>query len=223
MTNNPLIELEKLGQSIWLDYIKRDMFQNGLLNKLINEDGLRGMTSNPDIFEKSITKSHDYDNEIQTLIKDKKDTLQIYRTLTKNDVRSAADAFRPVFESTNKLDGYVSLEVNPHLAYDSEGTIKEAHTLWKEVDRPNIFIKIPATKQGLLAIQQLISEGININVTLLFGLERYKEVMEAYLTGIESRIKQNQSVENIISVASFFLSRIDVLIDPLLEKIINQN
>lgn len=223
MFNNPLLELEKLHQSIWLDYIKRDMFQSGLLKKLIKEDGLRGMTSNPDIFEKAITQSHDYDAEILALIKEKKDAKQIYMTLTKNDVRSAADEFNSVFDKTHKLDGYVSLEVNPHLAYDTEGTLQEARMLWREVDRPNIFIKVPATKPGILAIQQLISEGININITLLFGVSRYKEVLDAYLAGIENRVQQNKSVDNIVSVASFFLSRIDVVVDPLLQKISDLN
>lgn len=218
MSENPLKQLEALGQSIWLDYIKRDMF-NGQLEKLIKEDGLRGMTSNPDIFEKAIANSHDYDDAIHQLIKADHNVTHIYDHLTEQDIRSAADLFRPVFDKTHGLDGYVSIEVSPKLAYDTEETIKEGRRLWQEVDRVNIFVKVPGTKEGLPAITQLISEGINVNITLLFGLNRYKQVIDAYLTGIENRIQQQKPIDHISSVASFFLSRIDASIDPMLEKI----
>ncbi len=173
------------------------------------------MTSNPTLFEKAIAESHDYDADIKKL--SQKNVNEVYEALTQKDVQEAADTFRHLYDEMNGQDGYVSLEVNPHLAYDSQGTIEEARRLWKALNRPNVFIKVPATKEGLTAITQLISEGINVNVTLLFGLPRYREVAEAYLAGIEKRIAAGQDVKQIASVASFFLSRIDVLIDPLLK------
>jgi transaldolase len=215
---NPIKELDALGQSIWLDYIRRDLITTGKLKKMIEEEGLRGMTSNPAIFEKAIVESHDYDQAIQNLRKKGKNEKEIYDALTIEDVQAAADVFRPVYDQTDALDGYVSLEVSPHLAHDTKGTIDEARKLWKIVNRPNVFIKVPATKEGLPAIQQLISEGININVTLLFGLQRYREVAEAYIAGLETRASQGKSIKHVASVASFFLSRIDVMLDPILEK-----
>ncbi len=218
MKNNPLKQVEKLGQSIWLDYIRRDLIASGGLRRLIDEDGLRGMTSNPSIFEKAIVESHDYDEDIRAMVREGKNTETIYETLSQRDVQSAADQFRPLYDRTDGKDGYVSLEVNPHLAHDTNGTIKEARRLWAALDRPNVLIKVPGTPEGLPAIQQLISEGISVNVTLLFGLPRYRQVAEAYLAGIESRVAQGKPVKHIASVASFFVSRIDVLVDPLLEK-----
>jgi transaldolase len=215
MNNNPLRKLETLGQSVWLDYIRKDMFASGELRRLINEDGLHGITSNPSIFEKAIAESDLYDNDIYDLVQKKTDVKEIYETLSMKDVRDAADEFRSVYEKTDGKDGYVSLEVNPHLAYNTPGTIEEAHRLWNIVNRPNIFIKVPATEEGLPAIQQLISEGININITLLFGLPRYRQVADAYTAGIKSRIDQGKPVKNVASVASFFLSRIDSVIDPI--------
>jgi transaldolase len=199
------------------------MLKNGKLKKLITEDGLRGMTSNPSIFEKAIAESHDYDDEIKKLTNAGADVNKIYEALTQKDVGDAAEEFLHLYNEVNGNDGYVSLEVNPHLAHDTDGTIKEARRFWKAVNRPNILIKVPATKEGLVAIKQLISEGINVNVTLLFGIPRYQEVVEAYLSGLEERVAQGKPVENIASVASFFLSRIDALIDPLLEKILVEN
>src|SRR5665648_737058 len=222
MENNHLIQLGTLGQSIWLDYIRRDLITGGELHRLITEDGLRGMTSNPSIFEKAISSSHDYDEDIHTMALAKKDCKSIYEALSQHDVQSAADEFRSVYDETEGKDGYVSLEVNPHHAHDTDGTIAEARRLWEALDRPNVLIKVPATAEGLKAIQQLISEGININVTLLFGLPRYRQVAEAYITGIEARLAQGKSVKYVASVASFFVSRIDVLLDPLLEKLIDQ-
>lgn len=218
MNTNPLKRLEKLGQSIWLDYISRDLISSGQLDKLINDDGLSGITSNPNIFEKAIGDSNDYDSEIKKLATEGKQINEIYEALTVKDVSDAADHFRELFNKTNGQHGFVSLEVNPKLAYDTEGTIKEARRLWQALNRPNVFIKVPATKEGLPAITQLIAEGININVTLLFGLTRYKEVARAYILGIEQRLKADKPVKQIASVASFFLSRIDVLLDPILEQ-----
>ena len=223
MKTNPLKQLETLGQSIWLDYIKRDLISSGKLKKLIDEDGLRGMTSNPSLFENAIAKSSDYDADIQKMLQEGKDVNMIYAALTQKDVQDAADEFCHLYNQMNGRDGYVSLEVNPHLAHDTNGTIEEARRLWTQLNRPNVFIKVPATKEGLPAITQLISEGINVNVTLLFGLSRYREVAEAYLAGIESRLSQGKSIAHVSSVASFFLSRIDVLLDPIFEKIMADN
>ena len=219
---NHLKQLGMLGQSIWLDYIRRDLIAGGELRRLIKEDGLRGMTSNPSIFEKAIAGSHEYDEDIRTMALDGKDCKAIYEALSQHDVQGAADEFRPVYDETDGKDGYVSLEVNPHLAHDTEGTIAEARRLWAALNRPNVFIKVPATTEGLPAIQQLISEGINVNVTLLFGLPRYRQVAEAYITGMEECLAQGKPVKHVASVASFFVSRIDTLVDPLLEKIIAQ-
>ncbi len=220
MKNNPLKHLETLGQSIWLDYIRRDLIASGGLRRLIEEDGLRGMTSNPSIFEKAIVESHDYDENIRTMVLNGKDAKEIYEALSQRDVQSAADEFRPLYDLTDGKDGYVSLEVNPHLAHDTQGTLQEARRLWGALSRPNVFIKVPGTAEGLPVIQQLISEGINVNVTLLFGLPRYRQVAEAFIAGIEARMAQGKPVKQVASVASFFVSRIDALVDPLLEPLI---
>jgi transaldolase len=222
MKDNPLKKLETLGQSIWLDYIRRDLITGGELRRLIEEDGLRGMTSNPSIFEKAIAESHIYDQDIRDMALKKNDVKTIYEALSQRDVQNAADEFRFVYEKTGGKDGYVSLEVNPHLAHDTKGTIEEARRLWTALNRPNIFVKVPATSDGLPAIQQLISEGINVNVTLLFGLPRYRQVAEAYIAGLEARVVQGKPVEHVVSVASFFVSRIDALVDSLVEKLIAQ-
>jgi transaldolase len=215
-----LKKLGTLGQSIWLDYIRRDLIASGELRRLIEEDGLRGMTSNPSIFEKAIAESHIYDQDIHDMALKTKDVKTIYEALSQRDVQNAADEFRSVYEKTDGKDGYVSLEVNPHLAHDTKGTIEEARRLWAALNRPNVFIKVPATADGLPAIRQLISEGINVNVTLLFGLPRYRQAAEAYIAGLEARAAQEKPVKYIASVASFFLSRIDTLVDPLVEKFI---
>jgi len=215
MNYNNLQKIKTFGQSIWLDYIRRDMIVSGELRRLINDDGIRGMTSNPSIFEKAIAESDIYDRDIRDLVLKKKDIKEIYETISQRDVQKAADEFRSLYNKTNCTDGYVSLEVNPHLAHDTKGTIDEARRLWAKLNRPNVLIKVPATTEGLPAIRQLISEGINVNVTLLFGLTRYRQVIKAYITGIKDRIGQGKPVKNIASVASFFLSRIDALIDPM--------
>ena len=222
MSVNPLRELGTLGQSLWLDYIRRDLIASGKLRRLIEEDGLRGMTSNPSIFEKAIADSHDYDDDIRAIAFSGKGAETIYETLSQHDVQNAADEFRTLYDRTDGKDGYVSLEVNPHLAHETKGTIEEARRLWAALDRPNVLIKVPATANGLPAIQQLISEGISVNVTLLFGLPRYAQVAEAYIAGLEARAAQGQPLKHLASVASFFVSRIDALVDPPLEKLIAQ-
>jgi transaldolase len=217
-----LKRLSALGQSIWLDYIRRDLIASGELRRLIEEDGLRGMTSNPSIFEKAIAESHEYDENIRALALEGKGAAAIYEALSQRDVESAADEFRPLYDATDGRDGYVSLEVNPHLAHDTNGTVAEARRLWSALNRPNVLIKVPATADGLPAIRQLISEGISVNVTLLFGLPRYRQVAEAYIAGVEARAAQRKPLKHLASVASFFVSRIDALVDPLLEALISQ-
>jgi transaldolase len=219
MEKNPLLVLESLGQSVWLDYLGRGALKSGQLRRLIEQDGVSGVTSNPAIFEKAIAESHDYDSSIQALAREDKSVAEIYQTITVEDIQTAADLFRPTYDRLEGRDGFVSLEVSPHLAHDTQGTITEARRLWKAVDRPNLFIKVPATREGLPAIRDLISERINVNITLLFGLPRYRQVAEAYLTGLEWLAARPGPLPPVASVASFFLSRIDVLVDPLLEKI----
>jgi transaldolase len=222
MKANPLKTLGTFGQSLWLDYIRRDLITSGQLRRLIEEDGLQGMTSNPSIFEKAIVDSHEYDEDIRAMALEGKGVNAIYDTLSQRDVQSAADEFRSVYDTTAGNDGYVSLEVTPHLAHDTKGTVEEAHRLWKALARPNVFIKVPATTEGLVAIQELISEGINVNVTLLFGLPRYRQVAEAYVAGLAARAARGQPLQQVASVASFFVSRIDGMVDPLLENVIVQ-
>lgn len=218
---NPLVDIRRFDQSLWLDFISRKVLQDGELKKRIDEDALRGVTSNPSIFEKAIGGSADYDTTIAEQARQGKSAEEIYQGLAVADVQAACDLFRPLYDSKdNSSDGYVSLEVSPRLAHDTAGTLTEARQLWQDVDRPNVMIKVPATLEGLPAIRTLISEGININVTLIFGLGRYKAVTEAFISGLEDRAKAGKSLENIDSVASFFLSRIDVLLDPQLEKIV---
>jgi transaldolase/glucose-6-phosphate isomerase len=217
---NPLYAIQSFGQSIWLDFLRRRMLENGDLQRYIAEDGLLGMTSNPSIFEKAIAGSHDYDRAIHFLALEDKSVEEIYQALTVEDVRNACDLFRPVYDQTGGMDGFVSLEVSPHLARDTQATIVEARRLWSMVACPNLMIKVPGTREGLPAIQQLISESINVNVTLLFSLPRYREVAQAYLGGLEALFQQGKPLQSVASVASFFLSRIDVLVDPMLEKIV---
>lgn len=222
MKENRLQLLGTLGQSIWLDYIRRDLITSGELRQMIVEDGLCGMTSNPSIFAKAIVHSHEYDADIRTMVLDGKNSKEIYEAISQSDVQSAAHEFQTVYQDTDGKDGYVSLEVNPHLAHDTEGTIAEARRLWMALKRPNVLIKVPATSEGLKAIEQLTSEGINVNATLLFGLSRYRQVAGAYISGLEKCVAQGKPVHNMASVASFFVSRMDVLVDPMLEKIIVQ-
>lgn len=218
MKENPLLRIQDFGQSIWQDYIRRKMIASGELRNLVEQDGIRGVTSNPSIFDEVIAGSHDYDDAIRKMAREGKSIEEIYQQLTVEDVQNAADVFRPLYDSSDGKHGFVSLEVNPHLAHDTDGTVQEARRLWKALDRPNVFIKVPATEEGLDAIRRLISEGVNVNVTLLFGLPRYRKVAEAYIAGLEDRLKRGEPLDKIASVASFFLSRIDVLVDPMLEQ-----
>lgn len=215
---NNLKQIHDLGQSIWLDSFDRKLMDSGELQKLIDEDRLCGITSNPSIFEKAVSSSADYDDDVRKLASEGKNNEEIFFGFATSDIQRAADILRPVYDEAHGTDGFVSLEVSPHLANDTDGTIKQARELWKTVNRKNVMIKIPGTKEGLAAIRQCISEGININITLLFGLPRYKEVTEAYILGLEDRLKNNQPIDHIASVASFFLSRIDVLLDPILKE-----
>lgn len=218
MKDNPLLKIRDFGQSIWQDYISRSMITSGELKNLMERDGIGGVTSNPSIFEKAIAGSRDYDASIRAMALEGKSVAEIYQGLTVEDIQNSADVFRPLYDSCGGKDGFVSLEVNPHLAHDTEGTVQEAKRLWAALDRPNVLIKVPATREGLDAIRRLIGEGISVNVTLLFGLPRYREVVAAYLAGLEDRLKQGKPIDRISSVASFFLSRIDVLVDPMLEE-----
>jgi transaldolase/glucose-6-phosphate isomerase len=216
---NPLQELAAQGQSIWLDYIRRGMTRSGELAQLVERDGLRGMTSNPAIFQKAITGSDDYDDVLDELVANPElDTKQIFERLAVVDVREAADVLRSVYDATDGLDGYVSLEVSPSLAFDADGTVEEARRLWQAVERPNVMIKVPGTPPGLRAIEQLISEGINVNVTLIFAREAYREIAHAYLAGLERRAAAGGDVKRVASVASFFVSRIDTEIDARLDR-----
>jgi transaldolase/glucose-6-phosphate isomerase len=216
-TKNPLLELQKLGQSVWLDYIRRDLITSGELKRLIDEDGLRGITSNPSIFEKAIAGSTDYAGFLDQLHAQGLSAGDIYERIAVRDIQDAADLMFPVYKSTNKHDGYVSLEVSPTLARDTKGTIEEARRLWKIVARPNIMIKVPGTPEGVPAVRQLISEGININITLLFAQEAYVKVAEAYMDGLEAAQKAGIDISGIASVASFFVSRIDSLVDSIID------
>ena len=218
MKHNKLKSIQDLGQSIWLDFFDRKIMDTGKLKKLIEHDGIRGVTANPSIFEKAIDSSSDYEEDITTLSKQKGSNEDIFFKLAVKDIKRAADLFKTVYDETNGNDGFVSIEVSPYLAHDTEGTIKQARELWNAINRKNVMIKIPGTAEGLPAIRKCISEGININITLLFGLPRYKQVTDAYISGLEDRIKITEPIDQIASVASFFLSRIDVLIDPLLKE-----
>src|SRR3984893_6291769 len=214
---NPLKDLLKFGQSVWLDYIRRNLLTSGELKRMIEEDGLRGMTSNPAIFEKAIAGSTDYTDILKSLqSRTDLDAKARYEILAIRDIQDAADALRPVYDSSKRRDGYVSLEVSPYLARDTQGTLDEARRLWKTVNRENVMIKVPGTAEGIPAFQQLISEGININVTLLFAQEVYVRVAEAYIAGLEQFAARGGDVSHIASVASFFISRIDSLVDSIL-------
>lgn len=214
---SPLLDLQQLGQSVWCDTISRSLLDSGELRRLIAEDGLRGVTSNPSIFEKAIDGGTDYDREIRTMARAGFSAARIYEVLAVRDIQGTADQFRALFETTGGGDGYVSLEVSPHLAYRTRETVEEARRLWKAVARPNVMIKVPATPAGMPAIRQLLGEGINVNVTLMFSMEHYLQVAEAYLQGIETLAASGRTAP-VASVASFFVSRVDTVVDRLLQE-----
>jgi transaldolase len=218
MVSNPLRELEHCGQSVWTDVLSRHMLVSGTLAGYIRDDGITGVTANPTIFEKAIAGSHDYDHTIREYAAKGCTPAQIYEALAIADVGSAADLLRPVYDASGGADGFVSIEVSPDLAGDTPGTIAEARRFWSEVGRPNIMIKVPATPAGLPAIEQLIAEGINVNITLIFAVAVHEQVMDAYLGGLERRLAQQQPIDRLASVASFFVSRVDTLVDARLDE-----
>lgn len=218
---NTVQQLAGLGQSIWYDNIERGMLANGEMAGMIARGEIRGVTSNPTIFLNAITKTTDYDAALEPLIASGQDAPAIFWELAIEDIRAATDLFRPLYEATNGGDGYVSLEVNPDLAHDTSQTLSEAQMLWRRVDRPNLMVKIPATEAGIPAIRAAIAAGINVNVTLIFSRERYRAVMDAYLSGLEDRVAAGKPIDRIASVASFFVSRVDTKVDKKLQAIIS--
>jgi len=214
---NPLIQLKALGQSVWYDNIDRSQLNSGQFKRLLDEDGVVGVTANPTIFQKSISHGDAYDAQITQLIKEGKSTNEIYEAIVLQDIRTVADILRPIYDSTNRQDGFVSLEVSPDLAHNTKGTISEVRRFWKMVDRPNLMIKIPATQEGIPAVRQALTEGINVNITLIFSIEFYRQVTDAFLTALEDRNAEGKDISHIASVASFFVSRVDTLVDKLLE------
>jgi transaldolase len=213
---NPLIELLTYGQSFWYDNIRRKYLTDGTIRRLISEDGLRGMTSNPSIFEKAIGMGDEYDPQIEQSLSDGKNVIAIYEALTLSDIQEACDLFEGVYSDSNGKDGYVSLEVSPHLSHDQKGTVLEARRLFSNVDRPNVMIKVPATKAGIPAVKQLIGEGININVTLMFSMGHFEAVASAYIDGLTHWVQGGGSPKEVSSVASFFISRVDTAVDKAL-------
>ncbi|HEV2201737.1 MAG TPA: transaldolase [Bryobacteraceae bacterium] len=221
IVENPLKQLARYGQSIWLDYIRRSLMTSGELHKLIERDGLTGMTSNPSIFEKAIAESDEYADFLAELRRDAMlDAKAIYERLAIRDIQDVADALRSVYLATNGRDGYVSLEVSPLLANETQATIGEARRLWNTVQRPNVMIKVPGTSAGLPAIETLLSEGINVNITLLFACERYEEVAQVYVRALEGRARQGLHLASVASVASFFVSRIDTNVDARIDALL---
>ncbi len=216
--NNPILQIEQnYGQSIWMDNLSRSIIQSGELKQLLEERGIVGITSNPAIFEKAIVGNAIYDADIEAGIRAGKSVLEIYESLVFDDIRNACDIFKPVYESSNKLDGYVSIEVPPNIADDTQSTIEQARRYYEQIGRENVMIKIPGTKMGLPAVEQVISEGINVNVTLLFSVDSYVETAWSYIRGLEKRVAEGKDISNIASVASFFLSRIDINIDARID------
>ncbi len=217
MATNPLTRIQEFGQSVWYDNISRDLVTSGELQRLIDEDGVVGQTSNPNFFKEAIVGKDDYDDQMRELARQGKSVEEIYEALTTTDVRNCCDVFRPIYDRTDGRDGFVSIEVSPVLAHDTRRTVEEGRRLWKLVDRPNLMIKVPAAPEGIPAITQLLSEGINVNVTLVFSIASYKEVMNAYFEGLEKRVQQGQPIDRIASVGSFFVSRVDVAVDKMLD------
>src|SRR6266581_5982930 len=217
MMTNPLLQLKAYGQSVWYDNIDRSQLVSGQFKRLLDEDGICGVTANPTIFEKSISSGHAYDEQINQLIREGKSTNEIYEALIITDIQTVADILRPIYEQTNGHDGYVSLEVSPDLEHDTEGTLSEVRRFWKMVNRPNLMIKIPGTSEGLPAILQSLTEGINVNITLIFSIDTYRKVADAYISALEKRNAEGKDISRIASVASFFVSRVDTLVDKMLE------
>jgi transaldolase / glucose-6-phosphate isomerase len=222
MPKNPLLELSAYGQSVWLDQMRRSLLTSGELKRLVEQDGLRGVTSNPTIFEKAIGGSADYDNEMRELAAKGASVNEVYEKVIVEDIVAALDVLRPVYDQSDGRDGFVSLEVSPLLAHDTAATIAEAKSLFARVNRPNIMIKVPATPEGLPAIEELIAAGINVNITLIFAVKVYEQVAEAYIRGLERRAAKGEPIDRIASVASFFVSRIDTAVDRELEKLAQQ-
>jgi len=218
MTTNHILEIEQLGQSIWMDNLTRDLIQTGELKRLIETRGMRGITSNPAIFEKAIAGNKIYDADIEKGARAGLPTYKIYESLVFEDIRNACDMFRPIYEESNGLDGYISIEVPPTIAHDTQATIEEARRYYQEIGRENVMIKIPGTTAGLPAVEQVIADGINVNVTLLFSVESYVNCFWAYIKGLEKRAAEGKDISNIASVASFFLSRIDSNIDGRIDN-----
>jgi transaldolase len=218
---NPLLQLKSHGQSVWYDNIDRSQLVSGQFKRLLDEDGVVGVTANPTIFEKSISAGHAYDEQMNQLIKEGKNTNDTYEAMVIHDIRTVADFLRPIYDQTNGQDGFVSLEVSPDLAHDTQDTISEASRFWHMVDRPNLMIKIPATPAGIPAILQSLTNGLNINITLIFSLNDYRAVTEAYISALEARRAAGKDISRIASVASFFVSRVDTLVDKLLEDKVN--
>jgi len=215
---NPLLKLQEQGQSVWYDNIDRAQLNSGEFKKMLDNDGIVGVTANPTIFEKSISAGHAYDEQMQELLRAGKSTSEIYEALVIKDIQTVADMLRPIYDRTNGQDGYVSLEVSPELANDTQGTISEAERFWKMVNRPNLMIKIPATPAGIPAIYETLRKGINVNITLIFSIQSYREVVDAYIRALEDRNGEGLEIDHIASVASFFVSRVDTLVDKLLDE-----
>lgn len=218
MSTNTIKQLLTEGQSVWQDDISRDMFQSGLLQERIDDVGIRGVTSNPSIFQKAIASGSAYDDDIAHLLGSDMDTASVFQTLAVKDIQDACDLFRPIYDESNGQDGYVSLEVLPSLARDTEGTLENARVLWSAVDRPNLMVKVPGTDQGAPAVEELLFEGLNINVTLLFSLANYERVAKGYISALQRRHDAGLPINRIASVASFFVSRVDTATDKLLEQ-----
>jgi transaldolase len=214
---NPLLQLKEYGQSVWYDNIDRAQLVSGQFKRLLDEDGVVGVTANPTIFQKSVSHGDVYDEQMTQLIKEGKSTNEIYEALVIQDICTVADMLRPIYDTTYGQDGYVSLEVSPDLAHDTEATLSEVRRFWKLVNRPNLLIKIPGTPEGVPAIRQALTEGININITLIFSIETYRQVVDAYLSALEDRNAEGKDISHIASVASFFVSRVDTLVDKVLE------
>jgi transaldolase len=219
MKKNPLQRLHDFGQSVWLDFIDREFLRSGELERRIRDDAICGMTSNPTIFEKALAEGHEYDDQIRAAA-GLLTAQELFEAIATTDVREACDIFRPIYDRTAGGDGYVSIEVSPAAAHDAGATIEEAHRLWRDVDRPNVFIKVPGTAEGAKAVRRLIADGVNVNITLLFAIEAHARVIDAYMAGLEDRERAGRPISGLASVASFFVSRVDTEVDKRLDDLI---